>query len=83
MNKLILILTAFLLPGCATFEANTQPFAEIALAYQLDSDTDYWLQMDRDWQCNKQPQFHATIGVDTHPEVYYNNIRVSKEFGGY
>jgi len=94
------VLWLVLLSGCAA-----APYAELGIGYQIDSQTDYWLQTDRDWQCSKQPQFHAEVGLEfddgwtlgyhhqswlmcgsprgnNDPEVYTDDIRLTKKFGG-
>ena len=48
----------FLLSGCAS-----TPYYEIGLEYQLDDYTDYWLQTERSWQCNKNVKFHGELGL--------------------
>ena len=63
------ILIAALLTGCATSphdEADSSPelYGEVSLAWQIDSMTDHWLQTDREWQCSKNLQFHAEIGIE-------------------
>lgn len=91
-------LVLLLLAGCAS------PYATIGVAYQIDDQTDYWLQTDRDWQCGKQPQAHIEVGLEFdhqltvglhhqswlmcggpfnhRPEVYQNDIRIMKKWGG-
>ena len=89
-----------LLSGCAS-----SPYAEVGLGWQVDGQTDYWLQQDRDWQCSHGPLVEAEIGLemegnwkvgyhhqswlmcggpfgDGKPEVYQDDIRITKKFGG-
>lgn len=94
------IIIAVILSGCSSLN----PYAEIGLNYQIDSETDYWVQTDRPWQCDRNPKFDGEVGVETrnnwslglhheswvlcgtgvnrHPEVYSNDIRLSKKWGG-
>jgi hypothetical protein len=91
-------LCLLLLGGCSA-----APYAELGLGYQVDAQTDYWVQTDREWQCSKQPQFHGELGLEFNnnwkigyhhqswvlcgghndtPEVYMDDIRITKKFGG-
>jgi len=97
---LILAMVVFL-PACSS----VKPYAEIGLGYQIDRNTDYWLETDRSWQCSKQPQFHGELGIELkhdwkigyhhqswlmcgkpfgggQPEVYADDIRITKKWGG-
>lgn len=47
-----------LLSGCAA-----SPYAEVGIGYQLDSNSDWHLRTDREWQCHN-PQFHGEIGLE-------------------
>lgn len=98
MWKLVLIL--FLL-GCASAP---EPYLEVGIGYQIDAQTDYWLQTDRSWQCSRQPQAHFELGAEfdhdlkigyhhqswwrcggignDRPEVYTDDIRITKKWGG-
>ena len=95
------VLLLLMLAGCAS---NPSPYATIGLGYQLDSNTDYWLKTEQEWQCSKQPQVHAEVGLEFDhqltigyhhqswlrcggpfndlPEVYTDDIRIQKKFGG-
>ena len=94
------VLWLLLLSGCAA-----TPYGEIGIGFQINSNTDYWLKTTQDWQCSKQPQFHAEVGLEfdhnwqvgyhhqswlmcgrpfgnSNPEVYTDDIRITKKFGG-
>jgi len=96
MKQLISICAMLLVSGCVV-----SPYAEIGVAYQLDSYTDYWLQTERPHQCSNGPQGHFEVGVpknnwslglhhqswwlcggplNTRPEVYQNDIRLTKRW---
>ena len=87
-----------ILTGCAA-----TPYAEVSVAYPIEKYTDYWVQPDRDWQCNSGPQAHIEVGIEKDswklgihhqswwlcggplndkPEVYSNDIRLTKKWGG-
>lgn len=88
------------LPGCS----GVAPYATVGLGYQIDDNTDYWLKTSQSWQCSKQPQFHAEVGLEfdhnltvgyhhqswvrcggpfnSRPEVYTDDIRITKKWGG-
>jgi uncharacterized protein YceK len=57
--KALILVAVLLLSGCA----GISPYVEGALAYPIDSETDYWLQTDRSWQCSSGPQAHIEVGV--------------------
>ena len=50
-----------LLWGCAGWK----PYAEIGVGYQLNGETDYWLQQERSWQCSKDPEFLGELGIES------------------
>ncbi len=98
MRSLVLAVL-LVLGGCGS-----TPYGELSLGYQLDSQTDYWLQTDRTWQCAKNIQFNGEIGLEfdhgwqvglhhqswlmcgdpfnDRPEVWQDDIKVTKKFGG-
>lgn len=57
MNRLWLLL--LMLSGCGA-----TPYTTVGLGYQIDGETDYWLQRERTWQCSKQPSAHIEIGLE-------------------
>lgn len=59
LNKILII--SVLLSGCSTWK----PYAELGLGYQLESSTDYWLQTERSWQCDEQPEFIGELGLES------------------
>jgi hypothetical protein len=89
-----------ILSGCAA-----KPYATIALGYQLDDHSDYWVRTVRDYQCDTNVQFNGEIGLEfdnnltvgyhhqswvfcggplnNKPELYQDDIRITKKFGGY
>jgi hypothetical protein len=95
------MLTFLLLAGCA--DHDPKPYVEVGLAVQMNSQTDYWVQSARSWQC-KNPKFSGQIGyeldngiriglhhdswilcgtgLNDDPEVYSNELRVTKKWGG-
>jgi len=90
-----------LLSGCVS----PKPYFEVAVGYQIDGETDYWVQTSRSWQCSEQPKLDAELGMESKggvrigihheswllcgtglndkPEVYSNEIRITKKWGGY
>jgi len=58
--RLGLVLICFLLLGCET----TEPYLELGVGYQIDSNTDWLLRTNRDYQC-RNPQFHGEVGLET------------------
>ena len=60
--KKILILMAILLGGCGG-----TPYMEVSLGYQLNDYTDYWLQTEQTWQCDKNIQFNGELGMEWEP----------------
>ena len=98
--KVVLIAIVLFLIGCASVE----PYAEIGIGYQINKNTDWYLETQRDWQCSWQPQTHIEVGVETksnwkigyhhqswlacggpfndHPELYQEQIKIIKKFGG-
>lgn len=97
--RALILACALVLGGCGS-----TPYAEIGVAYQLEGMTDYWLQGERTWQCDKGPKAEIEIGVELEgnwqvgyhhqswyacgkpfnkrPEVYQDDIRITKKFGG-
>ena len=47
-----------LLAGCGT-----SPYLEVGVGYQIDDNTDYWLQRDRSWTCDGALA-HAELGLE-------------------
>ena len=65
--KLTLAMLLFIpLLGCAGWK----PYADIAVGVPIESQTDYWLQTDREWQCSKGPQAHIEFGLES-PKYFY------------
>lgn len=64
MNKLIMIMLVGVLAGCSN--SAVRPYFEIGAAYQIDRNTDYWLQKDRSWQCSSGIQGQLEGGVKYH-----------------
>lgn len=66
-------LVLLLLSGCAYIE----PHWEVALGYQDDKNTDYWLQTDRSWQCHDNLTFDGELGIKTKTKypvrIYYDH----------
>ena len=58
LSKCLIVCLLFI-SGCAA-----TPYAEMSLGYQIDGMTDYYLQTDRDWQCNKNVQFNGELGLE-------------------
>lgn len=61
---LILFLT-LVLSGCAGFE----PYGKLGFAVQIDEQTDYYLQTDRDWNCDN-PAAIIALGVRNDKGTY-------------
>lgn len=58
MRKTILI--ALLgISGCAA-----QPYAKLAVGYQIDSQSDWYVRTDRDWQCSRNLPFQGELGFE-------------------
>ena len=66
MKNSLLVIVALLLSACAGWK----PYADIAVGVPIESQTDYWLQTERDWQCGTGPQAHITVGLES-PKRYY------------
>ena len=67
------LLALLVLSGCA----NVRPYAELGLAYQIDRNTDYWLQKERSWQCDNGLQGQLELGVRINEVVLGNDhIRI-------
>ena len=68
-TRLVLIATILVLSGCGGM------YGKVGLAAQVDRNTDYWLQTDRDWQCSKNVQFHGEVGYEFEHDVtvYYHH----------
>jgi hypothetical protein len=56
----VLIAIAYLATGCATVE----PFAEVGVGYQVDRQSNYYVQTERPWQCDSKYQAHLAIGAE-------------------
>lgn len=71
---IVLISIAILAGGCTTY---ARPYVEVGLAYQLDQNTDYWLQKDRDWQCSNGLQGQLEVGYHiSEPVLGNDHIRI-------
>jgi hypothetical protein len=66
MRRFTCSLMLVLLSGCAGWE----PYVDVAIGVPIDSQTDYWLQTERDWQCSTGPQAHLAVGLES-PEYLY------------
>ena len=54
--------------GCTVLDTveeytGTRPYVEIGAAYQIDKNTDYWLQKERTWQCSNGIQGQLEVGM--------------------
>jgi hypothetical protein len=54
-------LVILLLSGCAGWK----PYAEFGVGYQIEDQTDYWIQQERNWQCSRDPEFIGEIGAES------------------
>ncbi len=70
MRMTLLVVISALLVGCAS----AKPMGGVAIGFQVDDQTDYWLQTQRPWQCSKNIPFKAKAGVETE-----ENLRVYLE----
>lgn len=61
-NAIAVIFLVLLVGGCAS--KNVKPFASLGVGYQLEGSTDYWLQRERDWQCDKWQQAWIEAGLE-------------------
>ena len=52
-----LLLIVLMFAGCGG------TYVRLGLGHQIDDQTDYWLQTDRDWQCHN-PSFHGEVGYE-------------------
>lgn len=67
-------LAFLLLAGCAA-----EPYIEIGLSAPIESQTDYWIHPDRDWQC-QPPWFDGEVGLETKHNLavgiyHYSTVR--------
>ena len=63
--RILLGLMFVLLAGCAGFE----PYGKLGFAYQVDEVTDYYLQTERDWNCDN-PAAIIAVGVRNDKGTY-------------
>jgi hypothetical protein len=83
------LLALIVLSGCTY----NRPYIEIGAAYQLDKNTDYWLQRERSWQCSNGIQgqlevgtkiIHPVLGEGNHIRFGYHHeswLNCGKPFG--
>lgn len=59
--KIVIVLLALLLTGCASAPG---VYLDVGAGYQIDSETDYWLQTTQSWQCSKNIAAHIEVGYE-------------------
>lgn len=57
----LIVIMATMLAGCA----HVEPHWEVGLGWQDNDNTSFWLQNDRDWQCDTNLSFKGELGVKT------------------
>lgn len=98
---LFIVVVAFMV-GCSA----AKPYAEFAVGYQLDEQSDWHVRAGRPHQCDDNVKFDGELGLewpnnwgvayhhqswvlcgapfgDGKPELYQDDIRVWKRFGGW
>ncbi|MEE9158940.1 MAG: hypothetical protein V3U60_11200 [Gammaproteobacteria bacterium] len=63
--KRLWLVCLVLLSGCGTFEV----YGKGGVAYQIDDQTDYYLQTDRDWNCDN-PAAIVAVGMRNDKGTY-------------
>ncbi len=70
MKIAVVFLALLLAGGCASentrkgIRENVKPFASLGVGLQLEGSTDYWLQREREWQCDRWQQAWIEVGVE-------------------
>jgi len=60
----VLVFLALILNFCSGC-AGWKPYADVAVGVPIESQTDYYLQTAREWQCGRGPQAHIEVGVES------------------
>jgi hypothetical protein len=57
----VMLVVLIALMGCA---AAPGVYMDVGVGYQIDSETDYWLQTTQSWQCSKNAAAHVEVGYE-------------------
>ena len=59
--RYLVILLALLLGGCASAPGL---YLDVVAAYQIDDNSDWYVQRDRDWQCDRPLKAEVELGYE-------------------
>lgn len=59
-------LALLLLSGCASIEHHTgaAPYFDVGAGYMVNTNSDWFVRTDREWQCSRQPMAQFAVGLD-------------------
>ena len=71
LRVLLFIWATAALAGCT----GAKPYAKIAVGYQLDAQSDWYVRTDRTWQCSTNVPFEGEVGFEDENgwSVYYEH----------